>query len=60
MKVQRDITYIRLQGGFIYLVAIIDWSSRFVVSWEISNSLESDFRISALNRALIKAKPEIF
>lgn len=55
-----DITYIRLRGGFIYLVAIIDWFSRFVVSWEISNSLESDFCISALNRALIKAKPEIF
>jgi putative transposase len=55
-----DITYIRLRGGFIYLAAIIDWFSRFVVSWEISNSQESDFCISALNRALIKAKPEIF
>ena len=48
-----DITYIRLRGGFIYLVAIIDWFSRFVISWEVSNSLESDFCISALNRALI-------
>ena len=55
-----DITYIRLRGGFIYLVAIIDWFSRFVISWEVSNSLESDFCISALNRALIRAKPEIF
>lgn len=55
-----DITYIRLSSGFIYLVAIIDWFSRFVISWEVSNCLDSEFCISALNRALMRAKPEIF
>jgi putative transposase len=55
-----DITYIRLRGGLLCLVAIIDWFSGFVVSWEISNSLESDFCITGLNRALIKDEPEIF
>ncbi len=55
-----DITYIRLRGGFIYLVAIIDWYSRYVVAWEISNSLEVDFCISCLEQALTVTKPEIF
>ena len=55
-----DITYIRLHGGFIYLVAIIDWFSRYVLSWEISTTMESDFCISALNRALHQQKPTIF
>ena len=55
-----DITYIRLQGGFVYLVAIIDWYSRYVISWEISTTLETDFCVSSLERALQLAQPEIF
>src|SRR5262249_52003932 len=55
-----DITYIRLLGGFVYLVAIIDWYSRYVLSWEISTTMESEFCMSALTRSLQAAKPEIF
>ena len=55
-----DITYIRLQSGFIYLVAILDWYSRYVVDWEVSITLDTGFCISTLDRALEKAKPEIF
>lgn len=55
-----DITYIRMLHGFIYLVAIIDWFSRYVVSWEISVTLESEFCLSALDRALAFGSPEIF
>jgi putative transposase len=47
-----DITYIGLAGGFVYLFALMDWFSRFVVAWELSNSLESDFCVRALRRAL--------
>jgi len=55
-----DITYVRLQQGFVYLVAILDWHSRYVLAWEVSVSLDSSFCVSALERALIKAQPEIF
>jgi putative transposase len=56
-----DITYIRLRGGFLYLVAIIDWYSRYVVSWELSNTLEATFCDIVLNRALEQfGTPEIF
>ena len=55
-----DITYIRLLSGFIYLVAIIDWYSRYVLAWEVSNTLESSFCIAALDRALQQAEPEVF
>ncbi len=55
-----DITYIPLSHGFMYLVAIIDWYSRYVLSWSISNSLETGFCIEALNKALSKGSPEIF
>ncbi len=55
-----DITYIRLLHGFIYLVAIIDWFSRYVLSWEVSVTLDGDFCTSALERALAVAQPEIF
>jgi putative transposase len=55
-----DITYIRLQDGFIYLLAIMDWYSRFVIAYEVSNSLETSAFISCLKRALEIAKPEIF
>ena len=55
-----DITYIRLRNGFIYLVAILDWYSRYVVDWEVSITLDTGFCLSMLDRALEKAKPEIF
>jgi len=55
-----DITYIRLEGGFVYLVAIIDWFSRYVLAWELSNTLEADFCLSALDTALRRGKPDIF
>jgi putative transposase len=54
-----DITFIRLRGGWLYLVAVLDWFSRFVVSWELSQSLEIDFVLSAIDRALLQATPEI-
>ncbi len=55
-----DITYIRLFEGFCYLVAIMDWYSRYVVSWELSLSLETGFCLDALEQALSNAKPEMF
>ncbi len=55
-----DITYIRLAHGFVYLVAIMDWYSRFVLSWRISNTLDTEFCIEALREALVHSKPEIF
>lgn len=55
-----DITYIRMRHGFIYLVAVMDWYSRYVLSWEISNTLDDAFCVSALKKALRKAKPKIF
>ena len=56
-----DITYIRLREGFAYLVAVIDWYSRSVLSWRLSNTLEADFCVEALKEALLKyGKPEIF
>lgn len=56
-----DITYLRLRGGFVYLVAIMDWYSRRVLSWEVSISMESSFCVSALERALrLYPAPEIF
>ena len=55
-----DITYIRLRGGFIYLTAVIDWYSRFVLAWELSNTLDSTFCLSTLDRALRIGTPQIF
>jgi putative transposase len=55
-----DITYIPLKKGFLYLVAIMDWASRYVLSWELSNSLEVTFCINALEKALCANNPEIF
>jgi putative transposase len=55
-----DITYIRMYRGWIYLVAVMDWFSRYVLSWEISVTLESDFCVDALKRALSHGRPEIF
>ena len=54
-----DITYIRMQGGFMYLVAFLDWYSRYVVAWGLSDTLEDDFVVDALKRALKVAKPHI-
>jgi putative transposase len=55
-----DITYVRLRAGYVYLVAIMDWFSRYVLSWEVSVTMESEFCISALDRALRAGRPEIF
>ena len=56
-----DITYIRLSQGFVYLVAIIDWYSRYVLSWSVSVTLESGFCMEALDQAIrMHGKPEIF
>lgn len=55
-----DITYIRLRNGFVYLVAVIDWYSRYVISWKLSITMEKDFCIEALEEALAKGLPEIF
>jgi putative transposase len=55
-----DITYVPLSRGFMYLVAVIDWHSRYVLSWRLSNSLEGSFCIEALEAALELGKPEIF
>lgn len=55
-----DITYIPLEGGFMYLTAVIDWFSRYVISWRLSNTLDNDFCIEALREALITGLPEIF
>lgn len=56
-----DITYIPMQKGFMYLVAIMDWATRKVLSWRISNTLDTRFCVEALKEALIKyGKPEIF
>ena len=54
-----DITYICMRSGFVYLVAFMDWFSRYVLAWELSDSLETDFVLTALRRALLIAKPEI-
>lgn len=56
-----DITYIRMFQGFVYLVAIIDWYSRYILSWRVSISLEGEFCVAALEEAMEKyGKPEIF
>ena len=55
-----DITYIRMRNGFLYLTAVIDWASRYVLSWRLSNSLDGYFCLEALLEALEKGKPSIF
>jgi putative transposase len=55
-----DITYIRMAEGFVYLVAVMDWFSRFVLSWALSVTMELDFCVEALKRALRRGRPEIF
>ena len=55
-----DITYIKMERGFLYLVAILDWFSRYVLAWETSNTLDAGFCLAALEKALSISKPEIF
>ena len=51
-----DITYIRLRGGWLYLFAVLDWFSRYVISWELDQTLEMPFVLTALECALAQAK----
>jgi putative transposase len=55
-----DITYVPLRHGFLYLVAVMDWYSRYVISWRLSNTLTGSFCLEALDEALAQATPEIF
>lgn len=56
-----DITYVPIRGGFVYLTAVMDWYSRYVLSWEVSITMDDSFCVSALDRALRRyQKPEIF
>lgn len=55
-----DITYVPLRGGFVYLVAVMDWYSRYVLSWRLSNRLDGGFCLEALDEALAHGKPEVF
>lgn len=55
-----DITYVRLRQGFVYLTAVMDWFSRYVLSWELSNTLDGEFCRAALEQALRRGRPEIF
>ena len=55
-----DITYIPMRHGFMYLAAVIDWYSRYVLSWRLSNTLDGGFCLEALDEALARGKPEIF
>ena len=55
-----DITYVPMERGFMYLVAIMDWHSRYVLSWRTSNTLDSEFCVEALEEALSRSKPDIF
>lgn len=55
-----DITYIRMRHGFLYLVAVLDWHSRYVLAWEVSNTLDTSFCLATLDRALAQGTPDIF
>ena len=55
-----DITYLPMARGFLYLVAVMDWHSRYVVSWRLSNTLEAGFCIEALSEAMDRGRPEVF
>ena len=54
-----DITYVRMQHGFLYLVAVLDWYSRYVLAWELSNTLDTRFCLEALEGALLHGRPHI-
>jgi hypothetical protein len=53
-----DITYLPMHGGFLYLVAVMDWFSRFVIGWELSNTMETGFCLTALEAAFRFGQPE--
>jgi putative transposase len=55
-----DITYVPMRAGYLYLTAILDWYSRYVLAWRLSNSLDTDFCLEALDEALSRGRPEIF
>ena len=55
-----DVTYIPMTRGFLYLVVIMDWSSRYVLAWRLSNTLDAEFCVEALAEALRKGRPDIF
>ena len=55
-----DITYLPMRHGFLYLVAVLDWYSRYVLAWRLSNTLEGSFCLEALEEALAKSRPQIF
>ena len=55
-----DITYIRMHRGWVYLVAVMDWFSRYVLSWDVSITLESDFCVDVLKQALSVGRPDVF
>ncbi len=55
-----DLTYIRMRRGYVYLVAVMDWYSRYVLSWGLSTTMDQEFCVEALERALAQAVPEIF
>ena len=55
-----DITYVPIQHGFMYLVAILDWFSRYVLAWQLSNTLDGRFCLEALEQALLHGQPNIF
>ena len=55
-----DITYLPMQHGFLYLVAVMDWFSRYVLAWRLSNTLDGAFCLEALDEALSRSRPEIF
>ena len=55
-----DITYVRLKHGFVYLIAIIDWYSRYVLDWQLSINMEADFCVETLERVLAHSRCDIF
>ena len=55
-----DITYLPMAKGFLYLIAIMDWHSRYVLAWRLSNTMDVDFCVQALEEALSQGRPEIF
>lgn len=55
-----DITYVRLSAGFMYLAAVIDWYSRYVLAWRLSNTLDSSFCVEMLDEVLSRGRPEVF
>ena len=55
-----DITYLPMARGFLYLVAVMDWHSRYVLAWRLSNTMEAGFCVEALEEALARGQPEVF